>query len=129
MNTTKLDELKKKHKDLQKEIKTTSEEFFKEETKNLFETFPDLKSFSWNQYTPFFADGDPCHFSANTDYFTVNEDSEAEYSEDPKMQKMYKAIKKFLQQFDDEMFETMFGDHCEITVTSDNIQIEEYSHD
>jgi hypothetical protein len=28
----------------------------------LFEEFPELESFSWTQYTPYFNDGDTCEF-------------------------------------------------------------------
>jgi hypothetical protein len=37
---------------------------------------PGLLSVSWNQYTPYWNDGDTCEFSANTDYVTIETDKE-----------------------------------------------------
>ena len=38
----------------------------------IFDTFPEVKSVSWTQYTPYFNDGEECTFSAHIDYFYVN---------------------------------------------------------
>lgn len=59
-------------KRLQKELQDKSSEIFLSAFKKLFEENPRLTSFSWNQYTPYFNDGDTCYFSANTDYIYVN---------------------------------------------------------
>lgn len=50
-------------------------EEFKKELKSFFESTPEIKAIVWNQYTPYFADGDPCEFSVNCVYFT-NAESE-----------------------------------------------------
>ena len=31
----------------------------------LFEKYPGVKNVRWTQYTPYFADGDPCEFSSS----------------------------------------------------------------
>lgn len=49
-----------------------SKVLFHDIVKDLFESNPELNSFSWIQYTPFFNDGDECVFSAHVDYPTVN---------------------------------------------------------
>lgn len=64
----------------QAEVKARNEEFFKKAIAFLFDKHPKLEKFSWTQYTPYFCDGDVCEFSANTDYFTIN-DNDDECSE------------------------------------------------
>ena len=58
----KLKELKKEEKKIKKELSGLAKKVFKCGSKELFEKYPDLKSFSWTQYTPYFNDGDPCYF-------------------------------------------------------------------
>lgn len=50
-------------------------EEFKKELRSFFESTPEIKAIVWNQYTPYFADGDACEFSVNEVYFT-NAESE-----------------------------------------------------
>lgn len=44
--------------------------------KELFATYPELKSFGWTQYTPYFNDGEPCTFRSQHDYPTINGNDE-----------------------------------------------------
>lgn len=62
------------------ERKTASSgrKLFEEATKHLFNQFPELKKFSWTQYTPYWNDGDECLFGCNIDYAIVNEDEDSE---------------------------------------------------
>ena len=39
---------------------------------DLFKQAPNLKSFGWTQYTPYFNDGDTCEFGVHIDYPYVN---------------------------------------------------------
>ncbi len=72
MNTKeRLAEIKLNINKLKKEAKQTATKFFSEETKRLFKQFPILVNFSWNQYTPYFNDGDACTFSSNHRYFNM----------------------------------------------------------
>ena len=45
-------------------------------TKELFNSYPELNSFGWTQYTPYFNDGEPCEFSSNHTYPTINGNDE-----------------------------------------------------
>lgn len=56
--------------DLRKEFPTMFEE--------LFEKYPKIESIGWNQYTPYFNDGDECTFGVHTDYLYVNGEHEEE---------------------------------------------------
>jgi hypothetical protein len=128
---------------------------FDDGAKSLFEAHPVLKSFGWNQYTPYFNDGDACTFSAETDYpkiaftsATESEDDDDEEDDECDEWSSYNARKKqeagetltaeesaglavlqFLQLFDDDTYEEMFEDHMSVTVTRDGTTTEEYSHD
>jgi len=162
MNNEKFAILKEKQeeiKKLKKEMVEASNKIFTELTKSIFEENPKLQSFGWNQYTPYFNDGDTCTFSANTDYIYINGDSvdEADWiSEtkitnygtwnrdkrqyegrtevpnldyDPELSKVNDEIKEFLRNFDNDFFMSQFGDHAEITITAEGVSVDEYEHD
>lgn len=70
-----LEDLSAAHKALHKliaKLRVQSKKAFVKLSKKLFKTYPELKSFGWCQYTPYFMDGDPCVFFANTECFIVN---------------------------------------------------------
>jgi hypothetical protein len=162
MNKEKFAVLREKQeeiKKMKKEMIEASNKIFTELTKSIFEEHPKVKSFGWNQYTPYFNDGDTCTFSANTDYIRINE----EYVDDSNWvnetiitnygtwnrdKKVYEGrtevpnlnydvelskasddITEFLSNFDDEFFISKFGDHAEITVTAEGVSVDEYEHD
>ncbi len=52
-----------------------------------------------------------------------------EYDEDKKeLIPLQEKVKDFLQNFDDEFYESVFGSHAEVTVTKDQIKIKEYTN-
>ncbi len=70
-----IEEVKQKQAEidkLKKELHEKSKDSFFLGVKQIFNSCPDLKSVAWTQYTPYFADGDTCEFSAQTDYLEVN---------------------------------------------------------
>ena len=114
------------------ELLKESEKLFKKAVKDLFKENPTLESFSWTQYTPYFNDGDTCTFSANTDYPDVNDISE--YDDDGEGRKydeeLAKNVTSFLSNFNEDDYESMFGDHVKVTITKDGkIDVSDYSHD
>ena len=146
-------------KKLKKEMLDASNKIFTDLTKTIFEDHPKVKSFGWNQYTPYFNDGDTCYFSVNTDYIQINgepvDESEwisetkitnygtwnrekREYEGrtevpnldyDPELVAASDEIREFLRNFDEDFFMSQFGDHAEITVTEDGVSVDEYEHD
>lgn len=107
-------------------------------------------SFSWKQYTPHWADGETCEFSAHTEYIQLRttDDSEEEdfdksnlfdYSKDYKTKTLKasltpreaagKDVLELLDNFDEDSLQTMFGDHAKVIVTKGGVEVEEYSHD
>ena len=136
------------------EAKATAKEALKEMALEFFSENPNVVSVNWNQYTPHFNDGDPCTFSANVEYprftFTakdgtkltycagagslVGDDDEYLYEEakpySKEIDKVEKAVVKFLKNFDEDDLEEMFGDGVEITITNKGkISSEYYEHD
>jgi hypothetical protein len=66
----------------------TFQEFMKAELKNVFDEFfkicPEIKTVVWEQYTPYFNDGEPCEFRVGEIRFrTDNEEDDNEYDTMP----------------------------------------------
>lgn len=56
-----IDEYKKAKENFQNQMKNCFKEIFKE----FFENYPEIQAVGWNQYTPYFNDGDTCEFSVH----------------------------------------------------------------
>jgi hypothetical protein len=154
-----LKEKQEEIKKMKKEMIEASNKIFTELTQSIFEEHPKVKSFGWNQYTPYFNDGDTCHFSANVDYIYINGDSadDADWvsennitnygtwnrdkkvyegrteipnlNYDKELVKANDEIREFLRNFDDDFFMSQFGDHAEVTITAEGVSVDEYEHD
>lgn len=99
---------------------------------HIFEKYPNLEAFQWNQYTPYFNDGDECTFGVNECYYIkCTEDEElVEVYEKDGYTNIAEDINKILFKIDDDSMRTMFGDHVEIELYKDGkIKIDEYDHD
>ncbi|MEK6829499.1 MAG: hypothetical protein AABY15_05180 [Nanoarchaeota archaeon] len=64
--------IKEEMKRLRDEARVKVKDFFLKGMNKIFEMYPEVKSVSWRQYTPYFNDGEECTFSANVDDFYVN---------------------------------------------------------
>ena len=60
-----LSEARTKINELKNELVQQSYDIFTDLQKEIFTKYPELESFGWSQYTPYFNDGDTCIFSAN----------------------------------------------------------------
>lgn len=121
---------------------------FAEASRALFDNFP-IESVSWHQYTPFFNDGDTCEFSVYNDYpditliggeviedcdiSEVNERS-ARKKKLTDEERSLQAAHEFLHLFDEDEYETLFGDHARITLAREDdgsvrVEEEEFEHD
>lgn len=139
-----LSDLKAKHLERAKAV-------FGDVTKKLFDTHTKLESFKWQQYTPYFNDGEECVFSANTDYISINgNESDMNYTDktvtdysgnkspypqkenefyNPELSAAENDVKDFLNTVGDDSLRQMFGDHVEITVTRDGVDVYTYEHE
>lgn len=130
-------------------LSATAKGAFGERAQVLFDAHPEIESFSWAQYTPYYNDGDECVFSARTDRDSVDVNGESleDRDEDPndpspdyddyktpeqqkEWSRIYNAwrdrrggshavVEEFLSQFDDDELKDMFGDHIEVSVYRD----------
>lgn len=119
--------------------------------KALFEDHPTLMTLVWDQYTPYFNDGDPCYFrrysifcevdgidSYDKNEFSSLEDaiSECGYPDEVMLSTWSKncpediknAIKS-LESTPDEMFELAFGDGVRVFATREGFEVEDRDHD
>lgn len=125
------------------QLKDVAKLAFREQSEALFAAHPGLQAFCWRQYTPYFNDGEPCVFSANTDSLTLRfagdseEDDEDDWwsrSYDPNWIKTPRdeaglAIVAFLGSFSNEDYLEMFGDHVEVNVSRAGVDVQDYDHD
>jgi len=109
----------------------------KEGAEAIFAAYPELVSFSWEQYTPYFNDGDECIFGVEYHYpdldFGRKKLREQDFFDDPVESSNRAAItckvQDLLKLFEAEDYKEMFGDHCQVTVYLDRIETEIISHD
>jgi hypothetical protein len=65
-------EIKNEMKRLRDEARQKVKNFFIKGMNKVFEMYPEVKTVSWTQYTPYFNDGEECVFSAHVEDFYVN---------------------------------------------------------
>lgn len=113
--------------------------------KVIFEKYPELETVKWHQYTPYFNDGDSCEFGSYHKYADIRfkdgswigdygfdeseEDRNAPEVDEERMAQEINAVREFLNNFDDDDMESMFGDHQEVFLTEDGVTTEDYEHD
>lgn len=126
----KIKELNERIKVLKSEMLEESKKLFKEVSAEIFTKFPEVESFAWHQYTPYFNDGDTCEFSVHCDDYSIviNEIGEADDDFDS-FEKEREEISDFLSQINEEAMEEMFGDHVEIVVDRKGVEVNDYDHD
>jgi hypothetical protein len=152
------DNVRKIRQNYEQNVKEQGKEVFLEAAKQIFQTNPNLEYFSWNQYTPYFNDGDECRFSVNYDWVSIKttnmEDGARDlricdqyawlnpgYKMKPRLesygvssyeelQQIAKSIQEVMKIFDYDDYEMMFDDHKTVTVYSDGtVEVEEYEHE
>ena len=126
-----------KKAEFQKELTEFGKAALSEEFKKVFDAHPDLKAIRWRQYTPYFNDGDPCTFRVGEVYakFADTDEEEGDYGDgfesnygDRRKTPAGEAVSS-IGRIDKEIFEAVFGDHCQVTATREGFDVEEYSHD
>lgn len=102
-------------------------EVLREGLEPLFDKHLNVKTVSWEQYTPYFNDGSICEFNADVDYVKLNRglgDLEREVTDD-----VQDEFSEVTNQFENDEYKLMFGDHCRVTVSRGGITVEEYDHE
>lgn len=136
-----LDELKAKLKEYSDEraklLETHAkkgEEILEEGFKSIFDKYPELKSFSWRQYTPYFNDGDTCTFGV-CECHEINDDEIPwrKESKEPWKNDAASDIDSLILNVGDEIMENIYGDHVRVTISKKmsgfKTDTETYDHD
>lgn len=151
-------ELLARKREMDEELKTLGKAALEEEFAKFLEEHPEVGAIKWRQYTPYFNDGETCVFGV--DEFEIEVDGkfhdrwdmtrDHDYAEDgqelkwgrmqpkytqvpctPKYPALAEAVKQFTRAvLDEDVFETAFGDHVEVTYSREGgFDVEEYDHD
>ena len=135
---TKLNEITEQYRNM---VETEGKAVFNQAFTEVFEKHPARQEIAWNQYTPYFNDGDPCEFGVYDFQFKIDgisPDYGDEYDDDiynwlstysRDLPADLKADIQAIQQIPDDVFQIIFGDHVQVHVTRDSIEVEEYYHD
>lgn len=131
----------KEFDELRKQFNTKLAEMLKDSLKEFFSENPVVKCIVWDQYTPYFNDGDPCCFGIGEIHFAkknyeggrsydYEEHSVSFYrsEDDPVLVERCRALDTVLHSMKDQL-EDMFGDHATVIVTPTTITVEECEHD
>lgn len=143
----KLTELKEAFRAAQKRMQNEGKDALKEAFKDVFAKHPQLAGVRWEQYTPYFNDGDPCTFSVYDPYIKMKDDprdgedddmdedgydyyssySEEKYS--PEKRAAYADVSAIFSELPDELLLAIFDDHVQVTATRRGFSVDECSHD
>jgi len=146
VSNSKLNEIVKHFNEEKSKIQKQARTLFTEAAKELFEKYPELASFGWEQYAPYFNDGDACVFSVHADYPTINgydtgadrfvdgsygnEDGELTNEQASFIDKVKKPIAALINTLPDDIMQEIFGSDTRVTITQDGkITNDETSHD
>lgn len=142
-----LKSIRKTMDDAKKVVKDLGEQNLKSAFKELFTKYPDILEIVWEQYTPYFNDGNACVFGVSDpsvklaskihdatidtkvgpdDRYDDERYVEAYHIEDMSMRADVMDIFKLAG---DDVMETTFGDHSSVSATRDGFTVEEYDHD
>jgi hypothetical protein len=151
----KLDEIREARKVYEKAMKTHGKTLVKEMASEFMQKFPEVEGIQWQQYTPYFNDGDACEFSIHEPHVRFTQEFLDSFSDEDKrpfyemgdgfyelatyrddcparVKEMSNSLSQFyiaIQELEQSLLEC-FGDHMEITILRDGkVRAEEYSHD
>jgi hypothetical protein len=129
---TKIQELKKKMADLKEEMTKEAKAVFKDAAAELFDKYPAMESFGYDQYTIYFNDGDELYFTAYTDADCIRINGiRGDDEEDGKLPRAaYDKVSELLGEIGEDCLLAMFGDHCHVTAKKDGVTVDSYTdHD
>lgn len=151
IDMTEINQLNDRLTELKNEMKEAGSAFFEKASKQVFDDTPELESFGWTQYTPYFMDGDVCEFGVNADYIhailngeSVELERSSNHSYDYTLKKMVdldpdreltleeklgNLLTTLVYSVNEDVMKDLFGDHAKVTVTREGIVVEEYEHD
>lgn len=132
------DELNSAKKKAQEFATTKGREIVGQAFFTVFERFPELHSFSWRQYTPYFNDGEECIFGVRGTFLIPASDKDGdkwdhEYSKWSKPEgistECLAAVDEVWSCLSEDLLKDIFGDHVEVKVTKGSVTVTECDHD
>jgi hypothetical protein len=134
-------ELNQQIQALQKEAASQIKQLLQE----FITTHSQVKAIKWTQYTPHFNDGEPCVFGVSEfGFFFEGDDLDASHYDgelpyryedwekrdvcSPETLAACDGLASELGRMEDAL-KTLFGDHVQVNVTADGVDVEEYDHD
>jgi len=147
-STEQIDTLRKELEEKRRILLNQFKEDFSKITNVFFEAVPRIKSLTWTQYTPYFMDGDPCEFGINDIYFATDENEDVESYRDfnhanghfsdglyglkklmtPQEVNLCEKMSSIIHG-NEELMESIFGDHALIVLRASGVEVQEYDHD
>jgi hypothetical protein len=146
---TELKAAQRRFADLREQIKVEAQNLLAPSLKQFLKDYPQIKTIMWQQYTPYFNDGDTCHFSVYDILFSsavyssyqgeeedggnifhpwIYDNQEDFCGVDPKTYQACAELSDILDGMENELFNA-FGDHCSVIITEDGITVEEFEHE
>lgn len=127
-------------------LREKGETALRDTMKQFFAAHPDLKGVMWRQYTPFFNDGDECVFRLGEVEFAIGDkdftdtysysgkswNSQTRNYDNGTSHPYYEDIKSLESKIHSlkDVLKASFGDHTKIVITSEEIEVTEYTdHD
>jgi len=132
----KLEALQKVYDEAMTALRRDGEAALKASFVEFFAAYPEVEAIKWQQYTPYFNDGEACYFGVcepeikltMSDEFkemwAFRETSSAVFYAD--VQKLSGIIQSSSME---SVLKAVFGDHSEITVYPDRIDVETCDHE
>jgi hypothetical protein len=132
----KLEELQKEYLDIKSKYSKEFSEKYVYLFEDIFQKYPELKSFSFPAYIPYFNDGNECVFTVHDvqyingiDIYDYDELTNGLFSKGA-MKKAIEEIDAINYKLDSSIFQATFGDHSLITVGRNmTVDIDYYEHD
>jgi hypothetical protein len=132
----KLEALQKVYDEAMTALRRDGEAALKASFVEFFAAYPEVEAIKWQQYTPYFNDGEACYFGVREpeikltmsdefkEMWAFRESSSAVFYAD--VQKLSGIIQSSSME---SVLKAVFGDHSEITVYPDRIDVETCDHE
>lgn len=137
---TTIQELKALQTELKNKMKTEGASAIATAINEVFEKHPEIKAIGWQQYTPYFNDGDACVFGMHGFYYSktdVDPENVIEPTDDEpwiyasRRDPMDEAVSNLECTLDDvsELMKAAFGDHVYVIATRAGFHVGDYDHE
>lgn len=108
-------------------------ELFKLIDEGVFQKFPDVESVGWTQYTPYFNDGEPCHFGINTDVYGIYVNDECGYDLGDEEWAKHEDVREYVSDIIDKLspriLETLYEEGLVVIKRDGTFEVKDYDHD